>query len=227
MNRNSLFEEYKKISKPAYKQWWFYLICALSIVCVVFVAKVFTLAQDFEREPLDNEISYSDSSDSVFYSSESSSETENSASSSEEEVSDTGDSSTSEQSSSEDVSDIETPPKTSQSVDVVIKPPPKNPAPENITSERSSEDVSEESGGEIGNSDNSETSSEQTGNAVPGNPFCTTDCGERYIANINTKKFHHRRCSSVKQMKPINKGYCDSREFIISCGYVPCKRCNP
>lgn len=49
-----------------------------------------------------------------------------------------------------------------------------------------------------------------------------------YILNTNTKKFHYPSCSSVKDMKDKNKlESCDTREYIISLGYVPCKRCNP
>lgn len=49
-----------------------------------------------------------------------------------------------------------------------------------------------------------------------------------YILNRNSKKFHYPTCSSVEDMKESNKIYShDSRDTIISSGYVPCKRCNP
>ena len=49
-----------------------------------------------------------------------------------------------------------------------------------------------------------------------------------YILNTNTKRFHYSWCDSVKDMSEKNKkGSNDSREDIISEGYIPCKRCNP
>lgn len=49
-----------------------------------------------------------------------------------------------------------------------------------------------------------------------------------YCLNKKTKKFHYTWCSSVNDMKDSNKIFSnDSREEIISNGYVPCKRCNP
>ena len=49
-----------------------------------------------------------------------------------------------------------------------------------------------------------------------------------YILNTNTKKFHYSSCSSVKQMSDKNKQtYTGSREYLISQGYDPCKKCNP
>lgn len=49
-----------------------------------------------------------------------------------------------------------------------------------------------------------------------------------YILNTNTMKFHVPGCSSVNDMADRNKlESTDSREAVISQGYVPCKRCNP
>lgn len=50
----------------------------------------------------------------------------------------------------------------------------------------------------------------------------------KYILNTNTKKFHYPTCSSVKDMKDKNKKESsETRDTIISQGYVPCKRCKP
>ena len=50
----------------------------------------------------------------------------------------------------------------------------------------------------------------------------------RYIANMNSKKFHYPDCSSVSDMKEENKWYfTGTRDELIEKGYVPCKRCNP
>jgi len=49
-----------------------------------------------------------------------------------------------------------------------------------------------------------------------------------YVLNTNTKKFHYPGCSSVGEMKEKNKKtVTDTRDHIISQGYVPCKRCKP
>lgn len=49
-----------------------------------------------------------------------------------------------------------------------------------------------------------------------------------YVLNNNTKKFHYPSCSSVDQIKPINREDTTmTREEIIAQGYDPCKRCNP
>lgn len=49
-----------------------------------------------------------------------------------------------------------------------------------------------------------------------------------YIANKNTKKFHHPECHSVLAMKEKNKEprHC-SREELINEGYSPCGNCHP
>jgi outer membrane biosynthesis protein TonB len=50
----------------------------------------------------------------------------------------------------------------------------------------------------------------------------------RYVANMNTKKFHYPHCSSVKDIKPSNRwDFYGEREELIQKGYVPCKKCNP
>lgn len=48
-----------------------------------------------------------------------------------------------------------------------------------------------------------------------------------YVGNRNTRKFHHDRCSSVRQMADRNKVYISTREEAINAGYVPCQRCRP
>lgn len=49
-----------------------------------------------------------------------------------------------------------------------------------------------------------------------------------YVLNTNTKKFHRPDCSSVKTIKDKNRSdVTDTRENIISYGYVPCKKCYP
>lgn len=48
-----------------------------------------------------------------------------------------------------------------------------------------------------------------------------------YIANSNTRKFHHSYCSSVDDMNESNKVPYASRDKAAADGYIPCKRCNP
>ncbi len=49
-----------------------------------------------------------------------------------------------------------------------------------------------------------------------------------YVVNTNTKKFHYPTCSSVSDMKDLNKMYYEgTREELVNLGYDPCKRCNP
>lgn len=49
-----------------------------------------------------------------------------------------------------------------------------------------------------------------------------------YVLNTNTKKFHYPNCSSVSKMSAKNRrDVTDTRDSIISQGYVPCKKCNP
>lgn len=51
---------------------------------------------------------------------------------------------------------------------------------------------------------------------------------QTYIANKNTKKFHHPECSSAKQIKQSNRlEFTTTRSEMINMGYDPCKRCNP
>lgn len=49
--------------------------------------------------------------------------------------------------------------------------------------------------------------------------------GDKYIGNKNTKKFHRSSCGSLPA--PKNQVYFDSRDYAISKGYDPCKKCNP
>jgi len=48
-----------------------------------------------------------------------------------------------------------------------------------------------------------------------------------YIGNSNSRIFHHSWCASVHKMKDYNKVGFGSRDEAISCGYRPCKNCNP
>lgn len=49
---------------------------------------------------------------------------------------------------------------------------------------------------------------------------------ETYILNTNTKKFHKSTCSSVKKISSQNYAESsESKETLISQGYVPCKNC--
>lgn len=49
-----------------------------------------------------------------------------------------------------------------------------------------------------------------------------------YVCNTNTMKFHNPSCESVKDMKNKNRwDTSETREELISQGYVPCKRCQP
>lgn len=50
--------------------------------------------------------------------------------------------------------------------------------------------------------------------------------GYTIVVNTNTGKYHVPGCKSVKQMKEKNKGYCDSVDYLLSIGYVPCKNCH-
>lgn len=48
-----------------------------------------------------------------------------------------------------------------------------------------------------------------------------------YVGNSNTMKFHYTSCSSAKKISENNRVYFETRDEAISCGYIPCKRCNP
>ena len=66
-----------------------------------------------------------------------------------------------------------------------------------------------------------------TPTSSPGAPK-ETEQTVRYVANMNTKKFHYPHCSSVKDIKPSNRwDFYGEREELIQKGYVPCKKCNP
>ena len=49
--------------------------------------------------------------------------------------------------------------------------------------------------------------------------------GLTYVLNTKTKKFHRPTCNSLPTTNRLDSS--DSRESIISQGYVPCKRCDP
>ena len=46
-----------------------------------------------------------------------------------------------------------------------------------------------------------------------------------YIGNVNTGKFHGKRCSEVSKIHEGNKVYFNSREEAINSGFKPCKKC--
>lgn len=49
-----------------------------------------------------------------------------------------------------------------------------------------------------------------------------------YVLNTSTKKMHRPFCDSVDKIKDSNrKTSAESRDALISQGYVPCKKCNP
>lgn len=49
----------------------------------------------------------------------------------------------------------------------------------------------------------------------------------QYCANINTKVFHLKSCTSATNMKEENKYFLSDRDALIADGYKPCGRCNP
>ena len=56
----------------------------------------------------------------------------------------------------------------------------------------------------------------------------TDETDQKYVLNLNTKKFHYPDCRSVDQMAEKNKEVVEiSRDEIIDRGYVPCKNCDP
>lgn len=71
----------------------------------------------------------------------------------------------------------------------------------------------------------------KTGNSkYVGNEAETTDNGEKqkYIVNINTRKFHKADCPSAKKIKDENKKtYTGYRESLVKNGYSPCSQCKP
>lgn len=71
----------------------------------------------------------------------------------------------------------------------------------------------------------------KTGNSkYVGNEAETIDNGEKqkYIVNINTKKFHKEDCPSTKKIKSENKkAYTGYKENLVKNGYSPCSQCNP
>ena len=55
-----------------------------------------------------------------------------------------------------------------------------------------------------------------------------TETEPTYILNTNTHKFHRPDCSSVDDIKSVNREkYSGSRKALIEQGYKPCKRCLP
>jgi len=48
-----------------------------------------------------------------------------------------------------------------------------------------------------------------------------------YVLNTNTMKIHYADCSSVDQMKEVNKEFTSDYEQAIADGYTPCGRCKP
>ncbi len=51
---------------------------------------------------------------------------------------------------------------------------------------------------------------------------------EKFILNVNTKKFHTSSCASVENMEKSNREtFTGNRAELTAQGYEPCKRCNP
>ncbi|MBQ3566649.1 MAG: MBL fold metallo-hydrolase [Oscillospiraceae bacterium] len=48
-----------------------------------------------------------------------------------------------------------------------------------------------------------------------------------YVLNTNTMKIHYADCSSVDQMKEVNKEFTSDYEQAIADGYTPCGICKP
>ena len=48
-----------------------------------------------------------------------------------------------------------------------------------------------------------------------------------YVGNVNSYKFHHSWCKSVKQMAEHNKVFFNTREEAVNAHFKPCKNCNP
>jgi hypothetical protein len=64
--------------------------------------------------------------------------------------------------------------------------------------------------------------------SVNSSPIITqTTSSNKYVGNIETKKFHLITCYYVSQMSSANKIYFNSRQDAINQGYIPCKVCNP
>lgn len=75
---------------------------------------------------------------------------------------------------------------------------------------------------------NSSTSTSKTTSTSSSTNLSTKNTTSSYVLNTNSKKFHIPSCSSVSKMNDSNKKYVnESRDEIISKGYVPCKVCNP
>ncbi len=81
--------------------------------------------------------------------------------------------------------------------------------------------------------DYSQTIYENKGYFSSGGTYQNSDYEEadesyNYVLNKNTEKFHKPSCSSADDIKPKNREYSnETREQIISRGFVPCKKCNP
>jgi len=70
-------------------------------------------------------------------------------------------------------------------------------------------------------------SAEQPG-AADDNSDSRNKTTQTYILNTNTKKIHRPTCSSVGQMKELNKQtYEGTVEELENMGYTPCKKCDP
>ena len=51
---------------------------------------------------------------------------------------------------------------------------------------------------------------------------------KEYVLSLNTKKFHHKTCRWVANIKPENKGsFTGDRDQLISQGYEACGTCHP
>lgn len=61
----------------------------------------------------------------------------------------------------------------------------------------------------------------------PAKPDNNNSTSYTYIGNSNSKVFHSKGCSSVKDMKEENKTYFKTRDEATQKNYSPCGRCKP
>ncbi len=51
---------------------------------------------------------------------------------------------------------------------------------------------------------------------------------ERYVVNLNTKKFHYPWCKAAESISEKNRReFTDTRDDLIDLGYSPCAQCSP
>lgn len=235
MDNKSWQEEYAKLTRPIYEEWYFWPLLLLFLLALIFCGKAYQIfAADTAATERESNVAYHSTAESSVDTSEISSSGETSSESHleeshSEESSESVESSTPEESSIEEVSEvIPSPPK----------PPQKIPAPENSVSESSSEiidipeDSSEESSSESDVSESSEEIPEESSSEEVYDQHCVCGapgfaCGNKYVVNTNTKKFHRPGCQHVKEIYDENRSACGNRTALLGQEYSPCKRCDP